>query len=1098
MANLKLLEKFGELVKDTGYFIPLRPWDKTPARKLTTHTSYTPTPQPLNNGTGVGFVPTHRILCLDIDNKGTPGDMATLTACLEAITGTRFKDIYTVRTPSGGIHVYFIVPTHLTHKNAFIYSGAAASKKPFFTQVCLELAQQNLLPWGHYNRLISKDFTLTFDVRNGSAMMLTVAPGSITNTTRTQMRELEKTMRDPGTDDATARTCRQQLSDLKQLPESALDEKNTEYVMVRNNRVIPPEEYDTITLPAISDEGISRMARAWGAAPDTFTRHQRKAWGNPSRAVSAIDYLLTHQKHLKGTFTYAAMNNNVLWDLEATGETRNITFTHDFTDASFTPTGHIPQPTPTPERDLPAEWVRTTRLEAGEEPAQLLTEAIQQAQTIYGLGLDELLTSGALSITSGLHKHGPRKHTNPDGVWVYEDGTTLFGDLATSSALTLTRTNNTPVVLSNFATAPELRDRTNKPLPGEILTVLVPTVRGCGGHRKQEQDAKTRRAAAQHHHINPGTIPEAHALCPNLTDKSGRHRAGAHQGITPVSTFLTTPDGGRISESRVQDWVDASGVTGLLRKAARVRVETLPHSTGQKGVEDTLKACAVVCERPGYVPPRERPRPTSSGWVNQQGVRHLSSYRNFRFTLARHTHHKLPLLGFILLVQLLGLDYDTSTAARLSAQDLVVDCARIYHQVSNVRIISSTDTDPFSMAAERYGEALHKAGVRHKKGRVYGKQQGWAKKLRDYPVFAANKDGTGRRTLTHPFTQRRLAGIQPNPITVPKGTGQYFGVVYHPRKIARALEENGYRKNRAAWRNMLRVLESMDGSFQNTVNIEERGTMFVYPHVERMGGLSYRQTKAARSALEKMGIFKVITRAVDGRPQYITIAEEFRDKEAEEALGRARMEAAAARGGEEQSVPVCAFYDRATGTVSLPYVDGTWQKWVDRWAETVADPRVLPDTRVAGVMSGILLSSCDAVVSLGWGKYREQVWSLAQDQEVITPVMEVVETQHTCTGAAVTGDYQQAFEVFVGMFPTAADLIRGLKKQGMLCQESLVARFGDTPFGEFAGLTREQCEMLFRQIGVYRLRGFLFNRDLLRFVFDMCVSLGISVSKTGQ
>lgn len=1093
IPDQQLLETFLKLTKNKAYVTPLRAYGKAAAYTLKHPTACYDKPFYGKNGTGMGVVFTHNLLAIDVDSKyENPGDYKVLTRCLEAVLGVCFKDLYTVRTPSGGRHIYFLVPDELTHKNAFLYSGAAQPKKQFFVQTCWERVQAGQLAWGDFNRMRANGFTLNFDVRNGSTSMLMVAPGSVTNKNKARFHGLELTARNKNTDTVVAQQCRDEM---KTLENGGFGEDGM-YVFTHQGQVVEPAEYGQIVLPTISEDVMVRLARMWGADPDTFTETEQKAWDDTSRVVSKVDVLLGKQRFVDGAFTYSRHSSSAaLWDVEKNMNLAGLRGVYDvgqYHAATYTPTGSIT--TVDEKGDVTQQWVRGVSEEQGEEAANSLHEAVERVKHRYGIGFEEYVASARFACTTGLvdDVRAPMKHVDPDGVFVYEDGTTRFGDYAASTKLIMRRDEDNPVVLSNLVSAPVMAGYGEHHYHGEMVGVLIPTLKGCGGNKVQRKALKERLKAAKRNNIDLTHMPLSHGLCPVLEDKSGRHRAGAHISVdTPFIPVENTTNKGWVSESRVQSWVKASGVERLLRVAPRVTYSLLPVNRDLSGASEVLLNSRITYEAPGFVPVRKRPSPKTKGWKNKDGAHHVGSYKNYRFVLGRFVHHALKVEDFILLVRTLGLDYDTATGARLDVQALVADCVRIYQMVAGAQLITKADEDPYSMRLEDYGATIGEDTEVKNKKRV-GSKKAWRKRREkeEDTVLAANPDGSHPAMLgSHPETQKRMSGSKPEKIKRVGEEGQHYGVVYDVEKVTAALLKQvgvphaGYAKVR----NALMFLLALDGTFQNLM-VTADGALAGFDHVHEMVGMTRNMITVALKNLRRAGILTVTSPATTGKAQKLMVNPEFRDTKAERMLGEARDKAAANRSADTCDVPVTAVYDREKGEVITPYDDGTWETWMRRRWEDEETKEYRP--LVVSVYGALLFCSHGADVTIGWDRYQEDV------KDHHEPGSKHYRARHH---RKVSDGMMGAVHNFMAAFSTVKDFTKSLKERGwLLDRPARGGRFGDNPFGVFAGLTLWQCRLIFHQLTFYRTWGSWFNTDLVRFVFEMCPYLGVSLVRADE
>lgn len=966
------------------YYIPLKKDSKFPARSYTQNTTViTEKPEAQFRCNGFGGIPTFRLLIIDFDRKGmTEADYHLRNKTIDLILGHNLDTTPTVKTPSGGGHLILNVQPEDTTINAFIRAGKADSHKEAYLKVLEPFTATGELTLEEYQRVCDDDFHLNFDIRNGSTLNYAVIAGSTINNQRADIKKYSAEYNHPDATDTKKQQARARITELK----NAAPEKDGHYTITYRdpqsaNGMVPLAD---IVFPTVDRENLKRFATIWlGGTTDTMTGHQRKLWESAEYTTSAIEHLVnTGEK--SGTICHS--------DKKPTRGPRKNKKNTAADDELESILAHIPTTGNDVRYDAAAKYEATytsgarsgfeqdvltaTFTEFGQDAHNMLLEEIERTEKLYGI-TNPLLAWPSLRFgyTSGFnHDSSSEKTQNHNQSFTYKrrSGETYWGGIFRSMTANFQNTNRYRTYqrknFTVYGVAPLVKTNKGQEVRGEVCGTYLPLLVDCGGDTQEvaQYNQRLKNTGQKHRTI---TLPE-YRKNPLVAERSSQNYPHSSCLAVPATTthrtthikvhYSYTPvrgvDGAYLADTRLEQALTESGVADFLSNSY-VRHDTIPPvvKTGKRP-DRAARDVKIRAKSHRYIPVGDRP-----ATLGPNGTQ--ATYSNARYILGQYMAKYLRLSEFLALIVTLGLDYDTTTSERLPYKALLRDIISIYTKVGECARHVNGTADKYSIAVSRLGT---KQAMFDKKlcetletGRPIG--------IHTPPeVSSFNKhdlqisgrpDGNGRASYggaLNPAGYRRLRGYHPT-ITTPT---QEFGVVYDDNLVKEQLitqVPEGTKK----YRNALRILWALDGSSQNS----NAPVMFSYPHIMECTGLTRNQIGAAKKLLLAANILTVTREPHNGSCALVTINRALCDYQAADALAQARTAHA------KDNIPVCAYYDRETRTVTLPYADGTWENIID----DVKLNGIHGNRTLTGLWCAVRFCASDAIRTTSTQEYRRDV-----------------------------------------------------------------------------------------------------------------------------
>ena len=966
------------------YYIPLKKDSKFPARSYTQNTTViTEKPEAQFGCNGFGGIPTFRLLIIDFDRKGmTEADYRLRNKTIALILGYNLDTTPTVKTPSCGGHLILNVQPEDTTINAFIRAGKADSHKEAYLKVLEPFTLTGELTLEEYQRVCADDFHLNFDIRNGSTLNYAVIAGSTINNQRADIKKYSAEYNHPDATDTKKRQARARITELK----NAAPEKDGHYTITYRdpqsaNGMVPLAD---IVFPTVDRENLKRFATIWlGGTTDTMTGHQRKLWESAEYTTSAIEHLVnTGEK--SGTICHSEKKPT-----RGPRKNKKNTAADDELESIL---AHIPTTGNDVRYDAAAKYEATytsgarsgfeqdiltaTFTEFGQDAHNMLLEEIERTEKLYGI-TNPLLAWPSLRFgyTSGFnHDSSSEKTQNHNQSFTYKrrSGETHWGGIFRSMTANFQNTNCYRTYqrknFTVYGVAPVIKNNKGQEVRGEVCGTYLPLLVDCGGDTQEvaQYNQRLKNTGQNHRTItlpeyrkNPlvakrstQNYPHSSCLAVPTTTKHRTTHIKVHYSYTPVRAV----DGAYLADTRLEQALTESGVADFLSNSYVQRDTIPPVVKTLKRSDRAARDVKIRAKSHRYIPTEDRPATLGPNKTQ-------ATYSNARYILGQYMAKYLRLSEFLALIITLGLDYDTTTGNHLPYKALLRDIISIYTKVGECARHVNSASDKYSVAVSKLGT---KQAMFDKKlcetletGRPIG--------IHTPPeVSSFNKhdlqisgrpDGNGRASYggaLHPAGYRRLRGYHPT-ITTPT---QEFGIVYDDNLVKEQLISQvpeGTKK----YKNALRILWALDGSSQNS----NTPVMFSYPHVMECTGLTRNQIVAAKKLLLAANILTVKREPHNGSCALVTINRALCDRQATAALAQARTARA------KDNIPVCAYYDRETRTVTLPYADGTWANIID----DVTLNGIRGNRTLIGLWCAVRFCASDAIRTTSTQEYRRDV-----------------------------------------------------------------------------------------------------------------------------
>lgn len=865
------------------YYVPLKSYTKKPAYRYTANPHViTRKPSSNNSVTGYGAIPTFNTLIIDFDRKDMSEDDYQLrNKCLSLILGVDIETVTTVVTPSGGGHLILRVEDTDTAVNAFIQAGKGDDHKPGFVRVLQRFVGDGLSR-DEFERVCADDFGVCFDVRNGSTLNYVVCPGSVVNPARERFIELNKLIRDAGSE-----VERQEYVGEKIMLRSAVPADSV-YTLKNTSTSVGGGLY-----PVLSREGLSRFASIYVGGDTTgLQAWQKELWESTVFVESAVERLVSTGERY-GTICFSkSPRGSRFEDLVETPTAGSSSRRPVRRGGSDVPAGVEAAPvvcsdvrvSQAAKYDAVYGTVREERsgyglfeydalvrvfAEFGAVGRDLLVGELERVRRVFGVSEPLNAVQSMRFVYSGAAGSG--KHGTGHGAYAFDrrSGEVLMGSLFRSVKQEKLGSNRRVVSKKNCSTrlaAPVVKGHSGGEVRGEICGVVVPTARFVGGKP-----------------------------------------VGA-----PVVSAVRSVDGAFLADTRFEAMLRESGVADFLGQA-RVRHDVLsPVGVGSVNPVALRNNTRFSAVSRGFVEMKDRP-------VGEKAVR---SYSQARFRLGQYAVKYVRLFEFMAAVVSLGLDYDTATGARLPFMVLLRDAVNIFLKANDYSRLVRSDDAVFSVAVAQYGvrEAMMNKDsvVWDTAGRPVGVEPSRGVSVMDVDDYVLDRgvDGSRYGGLLNNKAYQRLAGAV-NRAWWAKS--QQFGDVYDPELVLRRLLGVTGGKITVTVRYALLVLSALDGVFQNTASLN----MFSYGHIVGSTGLTRPQVRRAKKLLLESGVLFEEVPAHTGSCALVRLNKSVCDREAAWMLYQARASVAP----EGSRVPpVCAYFDRETSVVLTPYRDGSLQQ----------------------------------------------------------------------------------------------------------------------------------------------------------------------------
>lgn len=966
------------------YYIPLKKDSKFPARSYTQNTTVITEQPELQFGcNGFGGIPTFRLLIIDFDRKNmTEADYRLRNKTLALILGHNLDTTPTVKTPSGGGHLILNVNPEDTTINAFIRAGKADAHKEAYLKVLEHFTTTGELAPEEYQRVCADDFHLNFDIRNGSTLNYAVIAGSTINNQRANIKKYSAEYNHPDATETKKQHARARINELK----NAEPEKDGHYTITYRDphaatNMVPLED---VVFPTIKRENLKRFATIWlGGTTKNMNSHQRKLWESTEYTTSAIEHLV-NMGEKSGTICHSEKKPT-----RGPRKHKKITTQDDELESIL---AHIPATGTDVRYDAAAKYEATygtntrtmfendiltaTFNEFGQDAHDILLEEIERTETLYGIKNPVLAwQSLRFGYTSGFNQDSPAgkiQNRNQSFTYKHRRGETHWGNIFRSMTANFQSTNCYRTYqrknFTVYGVAPIVKTHKGKEVRGEVCGTYLPLLVDCGGDTQEvaQYNQRVKNSGQNHRTI---TLPEyrhhplvaersnqnyPHSSClavPTMRQRTSTH-IKVHYSYTPVRGV----DGSYLADTHLEQALTESGVADFLSNSY-IRHETIPAVVKtRKNIDRAVRDVKFRAKSHQYIPTSDRP--ATLGPNNTP-----ATYSNARYILGQYMAKYLRLSEFLALIMTLGLDYDTTTGARLPYKVLLRDMMNIYTKIGECARHVHTGADQYSVAVSKLGT---KQAMFDKKlcdtletGRPLGIHT--PPEVRNFDKhnlqISGRRDGHGDASYGGALNMsgyRRLRGHHPI-ITVPT---QEFGVVYDDTLVKERLLTQ-VREGTKKYQNALRILLALDGSSQNS----NEPVMFSYPHIMECTGLSRKQILAAKQILLAAHILTVVRDPHNGSCALVTINRSLCDHQAAADLAQARS--AHAQG----NVPVCAYFDRETRTVTLPYVDGTWENIID----DVNLNGVQGNRTLVGLWCAVRFCASDAIRTTSTHEYRRDV-----------------------------------------------------------------------------------------------------------------------------
>lgn len=970
------------------YYIPLKKDTKFPARSYTRNTTViTKKPEAQFGCNGFGGIATFKLLIIDFDRKGmTEADYRLRNKTIALILGHDLDTTPTIKTPSGGGHLILNVNPEDTTINAFIRAGKADSHKEAYLKVLEPFTTTGELTEEEYQRVCDDDFHLNFDIRNGSTLNYAVTAGSTINNQRAEIKKCSAEYNHPDATDTKKHQARARITELK----NTAPEKDGHYTITYRDpqaatNMVPLAD---IVFPTVGRENLKRFAMIWlGGTTDTMTGQQRKLWESTEYTTSAIEHLVaTGQK--PGTICHS--------EKKTAARTRHRKKNHAPDEELESILASIPTTGSDVRYDASAKYEATyasdarsgfdhdvltsTFAEFGQDAHDMLLAEIERTEKLYGIS-NPLLAWPSLRFgyTSGFnHDSSSAKTQNRNQSFTYKrrSGETLWGGIFRSMTANFQSTNHYRTYqrknFTVYGVAPIVKTTKGQEVRGEVCGTYLPMLVDCGGdtrevaqyNRRIKNNGQTHRTITLAEYrreplvATRSTQNYPHSSC--LAVPHGRTRYTTHTKVHYSYTPVRGVDGSYLADTLLEQALAESGVAEFLSNSY-VQHDTIPvvpatSKTGKR-IDRAARDVKIRAKSHRYIPTGDRPETLGPNGVQP-------TYSNARYVLGQYMAKYLRLSEFLALTMTLGLDYDTTTGARLPYKALLRDVISIYTKVGECARHVNGGADKYSVAVSKLGtkqamfdkalcetlEAGRPVGIRTPaQVRSFNKH--------DLQISAASADGTRNASYggaLHPASYRRLRGYHPRLTTAT----QEFGVVYDDNLVKEQLltqVPEGNRKHQ----NALRVLWALDGSSQNS----DAPVMFSYPHIMECTGLTRTQVWAAKKILFDANILIVNREPHNGSCALVTINRALCDYQAAAELAKARTTAA------KDNTPVCAYYDRETRTVTLPYTNGTWENIIDE----VKLNGIHGNRTLTGLWCAVRFCASDAIRSTSTQEYRRDI-----------------------------------------------------------------------------------------------------------------------------
>lgn len=864
------------------YYVPLKSYTKKPAYRYTTNPHViTRNPSSNNSITGYGAIPTFNTLIIDFDKKDmSEEDYRLRNKCLSLILGVDLETVTTVVTPSGGGHLILRVDDADTAVNAFIQAGKGDDHKPGFVRVLNQFVGDGLSR-DEFERVCADDFGVCFDVRNGSTLNYVVCPGSVVNPARERFIELNKLIRDAGSE-----VERQEYVGEKIMLRSAVPADSV-YTLRNTSTSVGGGLY-----PVLSREGLSRFASIYvGGDTAGLQAWQKELWESTVFVESAVERLVSTGERY-GTICFSKSPRGSRFEDLVETPTAGSSSRCRNRGGSDVPAGVEAAPvvcsdvrvSQAAKYDAVYGTVREERsgyglfeydalvrvfAEFGAVGRDLLVGELERVRHVFGVSEPLNAVQSMRFVYSGAAGSG--KHGTGHGAYAFDrrSGEVLMGSLFRSVKQEKLGSNRRVVSKKNCSTrlaAPVVKGYSGREVRGEICGVVVPTARFVGGKP-----------------------------------------VGA-----PVVSAVRSVDGAFLADTRFEAMLRESGVADFLGQA-RVRHDVLsPVGVGSVNPVALRNSTRFSAVSHGFVEVKDRP-------VGEKAVR---SYSQARFRLGQYAVKYLRLFEFVAAVVSLGLDYDTATGARLPFMVLLRDAVNIFLKANDYSRLVRSDDAVFSVAVAQYGvrEAVMNKDsvVWDTAGRPVGVEPSRGVSVVDADDYVLDRgvDGSRYGGLLNGKAYQRLVGAV-NRAWWAKS--QQFGDVYDPELVLRRLLGVTGGKITVTVRYALLVLSALDGVFQNTASLN----MFSYGHIVASTGLTRPQVRRAKKLLLESGVLFEEVPAHTGSCALVRLNKSVCDREAAWMLYQARASVAP----EGSRVPpVCAYFDRDSGVVLTPYRDGSLQQ----------------------------------------------------------------------------------------------------------------------------------------------------------------------------
>lgn len=923
-----LLKQHLDALPGGMFYVPLNDYTKKPKYSYTQNPHVLTDKPTVGRLTGLGGIPTFRTLIIDFDRKGmSEEDYVLRNKCLSLILGVDLESVSTVATPSGGGHLVLRVADEDTAVNAFILSGKAGAYKAGFVRVLSRFVGCGLSQ-GEFDRVAADGFELCFDVRNGSTLNYVVVPGSRVNAGVERLRELNRLIRGAGSGLVREDLVGERIVLRSAMPVDAV-------YGFRNG------ESSGVVYPWVSREGLCRFAEVYAGDPGLLAGWQRELWGSSGFVESVVERLVGSGEH-PGTVCFSrSVNGSGLKDVGALVEPASSSVAVSVGGGSVSSgRGGELVDAGAPGRCSDVLLSRAAAYDAvygtdrsvlggyelfeydalvrvfsefGVEGRDLLLGELGRLRRVFGVSEPLNVMRGLRWGYSAARGAGKVRASSGGFVWRNRSGEVFLGGLCRS--VRSERVGDDGVVrgsrpVCELVQAPSVVRPNGSVVRGEVCAVFAPLVGVRGG-----------RMVA-----------------------------------TPGVDVVRGVDGEFLADTRFEAALEESGVGELVSLGARVR-EVIPTVGEKKGVLAKSGAVRFVGQSRGFVPLGERP---------VVGGERLS-YARARFRLAQYLVRWVRLSEFLAVVMSLGLDYDTSTGARLPFMVLLRDAVSVFVKVRGFSRVVREDRSVWSVAVARYGVRQVMMNTTDGGSAVVGRPVGVSMSPRvggfvaDDFLVGREADGSVSRYggLLNAKGYRRAAGVVTRDWRV---RSQRFGGVYDEARVRDALLRATGGKVTAAVGHAVLVMSALDGVFQNTLS----SSMFSYEHVMGVTGLSRPQVRRAKNLLVGAGVLFVVVGPHNGSCARVRLNMGLMDREGTWLLQRER--ALVAQGGP--MVPVCAVFDRETGVVVTPYRDGSYEGILDAVAG-VSLCEVPQGVRV--LVCAMRFCATDAAATVGEDAYQQRV-----------------------------------------------------------------------------------------------------------------------------